>query len=65
MMQVGFFLLISGGIAAILLLARPVVDNTIQSFPYRSPGINEQAGSSEPSLIPGLDDKAPEGDSIF
>lgn len=63
--RVGFFLLISGGIAAILLLAKPVIDNTIQSFPYRSPGVTDQAGSSEPSLIPGLDDKAPEGESIF
>ncbi len=65
MLQVGFFLFVSAGVAAILLLARPVIDNTIQAFPYRTSGGGEQ--SAEQSLIPGLDSGPSEsaGDSIF
>ena len=65
MLQVGFFLFVSAGVAAILLLARPVIDNTIQAFPYRTSGGAEQ--SADKSLIPGLDSGPSEsaGDSIF
>jgi len=67
MLQVGFFLFVSAGVAAILLLARPVIDNTIQAFPYRTSGGGEQSGSADKSLIPGLDSGPSEsaGDSIF
>ncbi|DBA98672.1 hypothetical protein WJX77_004312 [Trebouxia sp. C0004] len=63
--KVGFFLFVSAGVAAILLLARPVIDNTIQAFPYRTSGGGDQ--SADKSLIPGLDSGSPEnaGDSIF
>ena len=65
--QVGFFLFVSAGVAAILLLARPVIDNTIQAFPYRTSGDGQQANSSDKSLIPGLDSgpSGGTGDSIF
>lgn len=65
MLQVGFFLFVSAGVAAILLLARPVIDNTIQAFPYRTSGGGEQ--SADKSLIPGLESGSSEsaGDSIF
>lgn len=60
-LQVGIVLVISGAIAAILLLARPVIDNTVRSFPYRS-STNSQAQQSEnKSLIPGLE----EGGGLF
>lgn len=65
-------LFVSAGVAAILLLAKPVINNTIQVFPYRTSGGGETgtAGESaaEPkSLIPGLDSGSSQGsgDSIF
>lgn len=65
--KVGFVAFVSAGVAAILLLARPVIDNTIKAFPYRTSG-DQQAGTPEPkSLIPGLDSGGTQGaeDSIF
>ncbi len=66
-MQVGFVLFVSAGIAAILLLARPVIENTIQAFPYRTSGGKEQPGAPDKSLIPGLDSGPPQDDggSLF
>lgn len=54
-MQVGVVLLISGAVAAILLLARPVIDNTVRSFPYRNSTDNQAQQGGDKPLIPGLD----------
>ena len=59
---------VSAGVAAILLLARPVIDNTIQAFPYRTSDGSQQGGAPDvKSLIPGLDNGDSQGaeDSIF
>ena len=59
---------VSAGVAAILLLARPVIDNTIKAFPYRSIEDGQQGGAPDvKSLIPGLDGGDSQGaeDSIF
>ena len=60
-LQVGIVLVISGAIAAILLLARPVIDNTVRSFPYRSSTDSQAQQSESKSLIPGLE----EGGGLF
>ena len=67
-LQVGFVAFVSAGVAAILLLARPVIDNTINAFPYRTSGGSQQGGAPDvKSLIPGLDSDDSQGaeDSIF
>ena len=67
-LQVGFVAFVSAGVAAILLLARPVIDNTIKAFPYRTSGGGQQGGIPDvKSLIPGLDSDDSQGtdDSIF
>lgn len=67
-LQVGFVAFVSAGVAAILLLARPVIDNTIKAFPYRSIEDGQQGGAPDvKSLIPGLDSGDSQGseDSIF
>ena len=68
LLQVSFVALVSAGVAAILLLARPVIDNTIQAFPYRTSGGSEQGTAPDPkALIPGLEsgDSQKSDDSIF
>lgn len=66
-MQVGFVAFVSLGVAAILLLARPVIDNTINAFPYRTSGDQQGSAPESKSLIPGLDSGDSQGseDSIF
>ena len=58
---------VSAGVAAILLLARPVIDNTIKAFPYRTSGGSQQGAPDVKSLIPGLESGESQGseDSIF
>lgn len=59
--QIVIVLLISGAVAAILLLARPVIDNTVRAFPYRSSTNNQAEQSQDKSLIPGLDSVQDDG----
>ena len=51
-LQVATVLVISLGVAGLVFLARPVIDNTVASFPTRSASPPE---SPSESFIPGLE----------